>query len=87
MASFRFTVLLCASRFLSAAHRVVHDVGVTKTALSQLSLVHSDPSDTSPSPRGEDRRWALHSLVSHYIYANDSKIRGNQGASFPVSIN
>lgn len=78
---------LCASWTLSAAHHLVHDVGVTITALTQLSLVHSDPSDTSPPPRGKDRRWALHSLVSHYIYANDSKIRGNQGASFPVSIN
>lgn len=80
-------VHLCASRSLSAAHHLVHDVGVTITALSQLSLVHSDPSNTSPPPRGMDRRWALHSLVSHYIYANYSKIRGNQGASFPVSIN
>lgn len=69
------------SRSLSAAHHLVHDVGVTITALSQLSLVHSDPSNTSP-PRGEDRRWALHSLVSYYIYANDSKIRGNQGGIF-----
>lgn len=76
-----------ASRSLSAAHHLVHDVGVTITALSQLSLVRSDPSNTSSPPKGEDRRWALHSLVSHYIYANDRKIRGNQGASFPVSIN
>lgn len=81
-------VRLCASRSLSAAHHLVHDVGVTITALPQLSLMHSDPSNTSPPPRGEDRRWALHSLVSHYIYANAKwKIRGNQGASFPVSIN
>lgn len=75
------------SRSLSVAHHLVDDVGVTITALSQLSLVHSDPSNTSPPPGGEDRRWALHSLVSYYIYANDSKIRGNQRASFPVSTN
>lgn len=77
----------CACQSLSAAHHLVHDVGVTITALSQLSLLHSDPSNTSPPPRGEDRRWALHSLVSYYIYANDTKIRGNQGPSFPVSNN
>jgi len=83
-----FILNVCARLVsLFTAHHVVYGLGVTITDLEQLSLVHPDPSNTSPPPGGEDRRWALHSLVSHYIYANETKIRGNLGASFPVSAN